>query len=204
MIVSVVFTQTRKIKVSWKNKDWHSPSFWKWTSNKTLQWCRPDRERAYTTSEYNLINYGKNLVSFRSLQAFGKSAMPPTGWFWVYAFDMIFFFSQQFLIIFYILQCTFAYSRKNLVIPINSLHIMVLNIIRDQFSSTSVARSEKSRVLREIHIYVFCAIHLNTTLSTQMHNYPTCNKSDMFRIISRMILCRGWEVFNGSPFTHDK
>lgn len=115
-----------------------------------------------------------------------------------------FFFPQQFLIIFDILQCTFAYSRKNLVIPINSIYIMVLNIIRDQFSSTSVARSEKSRALREIHIYVFCAIHLNTTLSTQMHNYPTCNKAHMFRIISRMILCRGWEVFNGSPFTHDK
>lgn len=91
MIVSVVFTQTRKIKVSWKNKDRHSPSFWKWASNKTLQRCRPVRERAYTTSEYNLINDGKNLLSFRSLQAFGKSAMPPTGWFWVYAFDMIFF-----------------------------------------------------------------------------------------------------------------
>lgn len=115
-----------------------------------------------------------------------------------------FFFPQQFLIIFDILQCTFAYSRRNLVSPINSLPIMVLNVIRDQFSSTSVARSEKSRVLREIHMYAFCAIQLNTTLSTQLHNYPTRYEADMLRIISRMILCRGWEVFHGSPFTHDK
>ena len=112
-IVSVVFTQTRRSKLSWKKK---RVTFLQWFTckgrlmRKTKFSCGPragknkegkppsplpktnihqntvvtanlSGKRAYVTSECNLTSDGIKLLSCPSLQAVGKSVMPPTGWF---------------------------------------------------------------------------------------------------------------------------
>lgn len=57
------------------------------------------------------------------------------------------------------------------------------HISSSKISNLTLGYSQKYR-------YMFCAIHLNTNLSTAVHKYPTCYKAFMLRIINGMILCR--------------
>lgn len=113
--------------------------------------------RDYMTSERSWTNDGKKLLSFPSLQAFGKSVMPPTG---VFSLQVLLTLPCVFptvLDIFAISQCTFAYSWRK---PINHMKFLIAarNMIWDHFASTSAVRSAISHLgtQRKTYIYFLC------------------------------------------------
>lgn len=122
VILPAIFIKTRKL--SWKNKECHSLSLWKRTSN--FSDCVLAWERAYTTSECNLEKEAKTFFpKFKGIWQICNATYRLFLSWAIYAIDAFFSFPKNSWL-FFIFYSVFLHTP---VSSTNSLAITVWNII---------------------------------------------------------------------------